>query len=418
MKTENRNLLKICLTGGPCAGKTTSLSKLIETFAPKFAVYTVPELATITFSSGVTIIPSAFTADDSRKFTASIIQAQIDIEKYFENLALTQRKQVIMVTDRGCCDNFAYTSDENKIRILDENGWTMNFLCNERYDMIIHLVTAASGAEEFYTIENNSARSETKDEAVLLDHKIQKEWMGHPNFVIIDNSQKGFEKKINRVLDIVSDLTGEKAQHKIIRKYLVDPGFTIEQIPSDIKCERFVEVQTFLLTNKPKTQNFVFKRTYAGNNFPIYIYASRKIEEKYEKRIETHRIISEKFYLDCVSSQRDGQFDQTKKSIVSFSHSVGSEHNLFSVEKTSSKGETYLILKVVRDQEHTSDLFIPGWLKASTDITEVPKFFSMNFSNWNFTDDRVEFRKMSKEFDSEKKANSENEIKSSLEKIE
>ena len=403
MKTNEKKVLKICLTGGPCAGKTTSLSKLIEIFTPKFAVYTVPEMATITFSSGVTIIPSSFTADDSRKFTASIIQAQIDIEKYFENLALTQRKPVIMVTDRGCCDNFAYTSEENKLQILDENGWTMNFLCNERYDIIIHLVTAASGAEEFYQNENNSARSETKEQAVVLDNKIQKEWMGHPNFVIIDNSQKGFEKKVDRVLDIIADLAGEKIQCKNIRKYLLDPGFTIEQIPAEIKCERFVEVQTFLLTNKPQTQNFVFKRTYAGNNFPIYISGSRKIEEKYEKRIETHRIISEKTYLNCISSQRDGQFDQTKKSIVSFSHNVGSEHNLFSVEKTSSKGETYLILKVVRDQEHSSELFIPSWLKASTEITEVPKFFSMNFSNWNFTDDRVEFRRMSKEFDSDKK---------------
>ena len=30
-----------------------------------------------------------------------------------------------------------------------------------RYDAVFHLVTAAQGAERFYTLENNQARSET-----------------------------------------------------------------------------------------------------------------------------------------------------------------------------------------------------------------------------------------------------------------
>lgn len=393
MKGLDKNVIKICITGGPCAGKTTSLAKMVETFTPKFAVYTMPELATLTFSSGVTIIPSCFTEEDSRKFTSSIVQAQIDLEKYFENLALTQRKKVILVSDRGCCDNFAYTSPENKVKILEENGWTMNFLCNERYDIVIHLVTAASGAEEFYSLENNSARSETKEQAIALDQKTQKQWLGHPNFMIIDNSTKGFESKINRLIDVVSDLVGVKTQHRIIRKFLIDPKFTMENIPKDIKFEEYGETQTFLLTNKPKTQNFVIKRKYAENMFPIYVFGSRTIEEKYEKRIETHRNISEKMYLDYVSSQRDEKFDVTKKSIVSFLHNVGNEYNMYNIEKISSKKSSYLILKVIRDNEHHVQEFIPDFIKVNEDITENPKFFSMNFSRYDFEENEV--RRMS-----------------------
>ena len=33
-------------------------------------------------------------------------------------------------------------------------------LRDNRYDQVVHMVTAASGAESFYQLENNSARSE------------------------------------------------------------------------------------------------------------------------------------------------------------------------------------------------------------------------------------------------------------------
>lgn len=398
-----KDVIKICLTGGPCAGKTTSLSKIIETFTPQFTVYTVPEMATLTFSSGVTIVPSAFTEQDSRKFNTSIIQAQIDMEKYFESLTLTQRKRVIMITDRGCCDNFAYTSPENKARMLEEEGWTMNYLCNERYDMVIHLVTAASGADEFYTMENNAARSEGKEEAIELDKKIQQQWMSHPNFVIIDNSKKGFEKKINRVLDVVGQAAGVKMTPKVVRKYLIDPKFDISQIPSNVKFEHYVEVQTFLMTNKPKTQNFVLKRVYKDHNIPIYIYGSRTIEEKYEKRIETHKIISEKFYMNALSSQRDNKFDQTKREIYQFSAEIGVTFNLYTIEKVSSRGHTYMVLKITRDEEYGSEDVVPKWLKVCEDITEMPKFFSMNFSNLDYEDKSEHSRKISVDFDIEHK---------------
>ena len=45
-----------------------------------------------------------------------------------------------------------------------------------RYDMVLHLVTAADGAEKHYTTANNTARRETAAEAVALDRKIAKNW--------------------------------------------------------------------------------------------------------------------------------------------------------------------------------------------------------------------------------------------------
>lgn len=45
------------------------------------------------------------------------------------------------------------------------NGLDERALRDGRYDGILHLVTAACGAEEHYTLENNETRSESVEEA-------------------------------------------------------------------------------------------------------------------------------------------------------------------------------------------------------------------------------------------------------------
>lgn len=71
--------------------------------------------------------------------------------------------------------------------LLKELGLTTLQLRDGRYDCVLHLVTAADGADKFYTIEGHAARSETPEYARELDSRIKKNWVGHPYFHIIDN---------------------------------------------------------------------------------------------------------------------------------------------------------------------------------------------------------------------------------------
>lgn len=48
---------------------------------------------------------------------------------------------------------------------VNANGMNESSLRDGRYDGVFHLVTAASGAEDFYTLESNEARTETVDMA-------------------------------------------------------------------------------------------------------------------------------------------------------------------------------------------------------------------------------------------------------------
>lgn len=50
---NSAKVTRILLTGGPCAGKTTSLAKMQLTFDNKgFSVYCVPEAATLMMKGG------------------------------------------------------------------------------------------------------------------------------------------------------------------------------------------------------------------------------------------------------------------------------------------------------------------------------------------------------------------------------
>ncbi len=63
-------------------------------------------------------------------------------------------------------------------------------------------VTAALGAEQFYTLENNLARSEPIELARELDDKCSKAWIGHPYVDVIDNNTI-FDIKITRALQVI-----------------------------------------------------------------------------------------------------------------------------------------------------------------------------------------------------------------------
>lgn len=105
---------------------------------------------------------------------------QIEQENYYERIANIQEKDVILITDRGVLDPTAYCSPEIKQKILDMPDMKKADLM-ERYDLVLHLVTAADGAEKFYTLENNAARSESPELAVIIDDLLKVAWNGAPN---------------------------------------------------------------------------------------------------------------------------------------------------------------------------------------------------------------------------------------------
>jgi tRNA uridine 5-carbamoylmethylation protein Kti12 len=119
---------KVVLTGGPCGGKTSSLERIKSQFQNEIKVICIQELATVTIESGMNIVPENFNEETHKELTKAMIKHQIDNEDYFETMAKIINKDVLIICDRGTCDNFAYCSEDNKKTILAETKWSMSFL--------------------------------------------------------------------------------------------------------------------------------------------------------------------------------------------------------------------------------------------------------------------------------------------------
>ncbi|MBE6449892.1 MAG: hypothetical protein E7013_04290 [Alphaproteobacteria bacterium] len=196
------SVTQIVITGGPCGGKTSCLSTLFERLTAKgYKVITISETATDMFMSGIKnteILPP--------EFEKMVIEYQIAKEKIALKAALNFPKVVILY-DRGIPDCRAYMSDLDYQQGLKENDLN-EFQALNRYDAVMHLLTAAKGAEQFYTCENNQARNEMDLEAIRqIDDKTQQAYANHPHLYIIDNSTD-FEGKINRLCAKVFSVLG------------------------------------------------------------------------------------------------------------------------------------------------------------------------------------------------------------------
>jgi len=157
-----------------------------------FRVLLVPEAATVMKKGGALIQTSKMRFADAVNYQMNLMKLQMALEDVFIEIAQTSDKHTIILNDRGVMDGAAYTDENVWQAILDEMGWSTIQLRDRRYEAVIHMKSAACGAEQFYTLENNDARSETLEEARAIDQRLIDAWVGHPSFNIIKNKKKGF----------------------------------------------------------------------------------------------------------------------------------------------------------------------------------------------------------------------------------
>lgn len=164
-------IYKFCFTGGPCAGKTTAMTSLFASLQNiGFRPFLVPEAATTLMKAGFLIDNTNFTKLTEIQFQSCLMRYQIFIEDLIvEYASITSDKPVVIFCDRGLIDGKAYVSEQVWQSILDEMSWNDVYLRDSRYDAVIHMVTAADGAEKHYDLETNKARYETLEMACKVD---------------------------------------------------------------------------------------------------------------------------------------------------------------------------------------------------------------------------------------------------------
>lgn len=359
-REENRSvkITKIVITGGPSAGKTTGLSWIQNEFTKLgYTVLFVPETATELISGGVT----PWGCGSNLDYQKCQMRLQLEKERLFEQAAKTMKaEKVLIVCDRGTMDNRAYMNELEFSQVLNEVG-SDEIQLRDSYDAVFHMVTAAKGAEKFYTTENNSARTETVEQAAALDDKLIAAWTGHPHLRVIDNSTN-FEDKLKRLIAEIRSFLGEPEPMEIERKFLIEyPDIKwLESLPN---CRKVDIIQTYLVSGNGDE----LRVRQRGENGSYICFKTRKRLIDGMKRIELEERLSQEEYMRLLM-----EADPTKRPIRKTRYCLTWDNQYFEIDVYPFWNDR-AVAEIELSDENTPIRF-PKELKVIREVTDDPAY--------------------------------------------
>jgi CYTH domain-containing protein/thymidylate kinase len=348
---------RIAITGGSCSGKSSSLSYLSQALREKgYRVLVVPETATM-LQTGANISLGELAINDPKGyFEASklLLDLQIHMRKSFDKLASIFGDPCVILFDRAELDIRAYMQEAQWDQLLKEKNLSTEDLL-ATYQGVVHLVTAAIGAEENYSADNNPARWETIDQARAVDEHTLQAWNAHPRHRVIDNSTD-FAEKINRCLGAILESLGENIE--IERKFLVSYFDKKKLAPL-----RQIEIeQTYLESSN--TDSEIRLRHWREQKTSSY-HRTEKIGQGL-KRIEKEKLISKEEYHKELA-YADPKRQTVRKTRYIFEHCNSTmELDLFAHSDLA-------ILEIELDREDQKVEF-PEYIRVKEEVTANPAY--------------------------------------------
>lgn len=357
-----KTIKRILFTGGPCSGKTTFTSRAEEIFAERgYRVIIDHESATDLISGGIS--PATLGMYEFQKYCVALQLKKEEIcMKAAEEI---EGDKVIVFIDRGLPDDLAYVGKDAFTEILKDFNMTVDEL-NQRYDLVIHLVTSAKGAEEAYTTSNNSARYENIEQARTMDDMALDAYASHPNRIVIGN-ETDFEVKMRKAIQTVFEFLGEGKPVEKFYKYLVevDDEF-LDRIKSEQNYSN-MHIEQYYLASTDGTERRIRRRIRNGNE----LYSFSKVNYlSTNERVKSDEVLSSRQYY-AYKSDIDPKLKPINKERYSFI-----KDNLFYkldvFDFDTSKG----ILSAQVNDEQTVEL--PKYVKLIKEVTN-----DVNYKNYH-----------------------------------
>ena len=353
------------ITGGPCSGKTTGMSIIEQELSNRgYYVLIIPETATELISTGIRPFGKSL---DVSTFQYVVMKKQLQKEQLYQEV--TEKlpyEKIVILLDRGIVDSKIYLTEEQFQEVLE--------LCSlnevearDRYDAVLHLVTAADGAEEFYTLANNTARTETAEQARNLDKRGISSWTGHPHLRVIDNSTN-FEGKMEKLLSEIYSVLGEPIPLEIERKYLIEKP-NLEKLAKQTAITVVDIVQTYLKSQN----NSEIRVRQRGQNGSFTYYYTEKRKISATKRIELERKITEKEYISYLSNMDTSRTPLVKKRICFVYNAQYFEVDLFDFSDDKALMEIELT-------NENSAIDFPRFINVICEVTDNQKYRNYNLA--------------------------------------
>lgn len=358
------DIRKIVITGGPCAGKTTALSWAANAMSARgWRVLCVPETATELITGGAA--PWLFPRNqDYQKCQMKLQEAKESV--FTQAAAGLGAEKVLVICDRGMMDNLAYMDDAEFEAVASFLGKTRTEL-RDGYDAVFDLVTAADGAEEHYTLENNAARTEGLQKARELDAAVRAAWTGHPHLRVVGNGGT-FEDKMTRLVREIASFLGEPEPMEHERKFLIklDSPKALLDLPSCVPVEI---VQTYL---EPEDGDEVRVRQRGSRGSYLY-YLTRKHRTAAGSAYETERQLPKDEYLDLLM-----RADTSRRPIRKTRYCVAHDGTYYEIDVYPDRpGEAVLEVELSSPDDPVA---IPDMFQVVREVTGDPAYLNYNMA--------------------------------------
>lgn len=234
----------------------------------------------------------------------------------------------------------------------------------DSYDAVFHLVTAAIGAEEYYTKANNKARSESVEQAIEADKRTRDAWVGHSHLRVIDNST-GFSEKIDRLIKEVFAAMGVPTPIETERKFLIKLP-SVKQL-EDVKSVKSNIVQTYLKRTNPEVERRVRQR---GINGEFSYYYTEKKKLSVCSRDEVERRISKDEYIDLLV---EGIATVRKERYCFFYENQYFELDIY----PDWENEAILEIELLDEKQ---EVMLPDWITVIKEVTGDDRYSNANLA--------------------------------------
>lgn len=365
-----KSLTKIAITGGPCSGKTTGLAKISSSLLDKgYEVIVVPESATLIKNSGIKIDNEHVSGYE---FEEILFKVQLFLESLYEEKYAKKLidKNVIIVCDRGIVDGKAYLAVDEYPRLLNNLGLD-EITARDAYDAVFHLKTVADGKEEFYTCDNNEARSENAEEARAADKRTLNAWIGHPHLRVIDNSTD-FNGKIDRLMAEIYGFLGLPVPIEAERKYLVLMP-DLEVLKEKYFAVKSEIVQVYLKSENVNEEIRVRQR---GEKGSYTYYLTKKIKRDDMSRYEIEEKISKDRYVSLLMDA-----DTSKNIVRKTRYCFMYENQYFELDVYPFSAENAILEIELTDE--TKEVILPKEISVIKEVTDDEKFKNSSIAKDN-----------------------------------
>ena len=363
---KKQRIQKLVLTGGPGGGKTKLAKFAARKAAAKgYHVLVVPEAATLLMNAGLSPHGSR---TNLLAFQRAVIKEMLTREEYSERmLRAGGNPKSLLICDRGIPGIQAYVASEEYRLLIKEYGIVHPAIARDaRYDAVLHMRTAALGAEKFYSNKSNKRRSEDLDGARELDRRTLEAWIGHQHLAIVGNtSYNSFRGKLEAGWREACRLLGISKPREIEKKFLVEPvDFDALGIP-----HRTIDIEQYYLALSTSGDRVPRVRSWGEEGVATHTFTEKREIASGEVE-EIEEPISETAFAHYTKYQKSGTVSIRKRRTC-FVY----EDQYFMYDEFLS-GRQGLTLLEVELQSQDTPVILPPFVVVREDVSHNRDYFN------------------------------------------